>query len=139
MVEPIEEELIEEILVNTKRIAIVGMREQGDAGRIPRYLIDAGFEVVPVNPNFQEVFGIAALGSLDDLDAPVDMVQLFRRSGDVPMHIDEILRARPRYVWMQTGITNEEAAQTFREAGIAVVQDRCLMTEHRRRSIANLS
>ena len=136
MVEPLDDELLDEILAKTKRIAIVGMREEGDAGRIPRYLINAGFDVVPVNPNFDEVFGIPALDSLDELEAAVDMVQLFRRSGDVPMHIDEILRARPRYVWMQTGIRNEEAAETFRQAGMTVVQDRCLMTDHRRRAAA---
>jgi predicted CoA-binding protein len=134
VVELPEGDPLDEIIANTRRIAVVGMREQGDAGRIPRYLLDHGFDVIPVNPNFDEVFGIPALDSLDELDEPVDMVQLFRRSGDVPMHVPEILRARPRYVWMQTGIRNEEAAKALREAGIEVVQDRCLMTDHRRRT-----
>jgi uncharacterized protein len=129
-----DEEQLDEILTTTRRIAVIGMREEGAAGRIPLYLMDAAFEIVPVNPNFDEVFGLPTVDSLDELEEAVDMVQLFRRSEDVPMHVDEILRARPRYVWMQSGIRNDQAAKTLTEAGITVVQDRCLMTDHRRRS-----
>lgn len=129
-----DEELIEHVLENTKRVAVIGMREEGAAGRIPSYMMRAGFDVIPVNPLFDDVFGLPAFDSLDEVEGTIDMVQLFRRSDDVPMHVDEIIRARPRFVWMQSGIRNDKAAETLRVAGIAVIQDRCLMTEHRRRA-----
>lgn len=123
---------IGEVLRESKRIAVVGMRESGPAGSVPRYMQAAGYEIIPVNPDFGEVLGIPALDNLDDLDQPVDIVNLFRRSEDVPMHLGEILRAKPKYVWMQSGIRNDTFAQELTEAGIGVVQDRCLRTEHRR-------
>jgi uncharacterized protein len=123
---------VKSILSNTRRIAVLGMRESGAAGYVPQYMAAAGYEIVPVNPNFKQVFGIPSLRSLDELDAPVDMVNVFRRSDDVPMHQDEILRAKPKYVWMQLGIRNNKVAERLLAAGIEVVQDRCLMVEHRR-------
>lgn len=123
---------IKQALRETKRIAVVGMREQGAAGYVPRYMAEAGYEIIPVNPDCDEVFGLPTIDTLDDLDQPVDMVNLFRRSEDVPGHLDEILRAKPKYVWMQLGIANEGVAEKLRAARIGVVQNACLMVEHRR-------
>lgn len=123
---------IRRALEETKRIAVVGMRDYGAAAYVPRYMAAVGYEIIPVNPAYDELFGLPVLDSLDDLEEPVEMVNLFRRSGDVPGHLDEILRANPRYVWMQQGISNEAVAEKLRAAGIGVVQDSCLMVEHRR-------
>ncbi|MEX2237012.1 MAG: CoA-binding protein [Dehalococcoidia bacterium] len=127
-----EEPDLRKVLEETKTIAVIGMREQGAAGYVPMYMKDAGYEITPVNPGLDAVFGIPALDTLDDLDQPVDMVNIFRRSEDVPGHLEEILRAKPKYAWMQLGIANEAVAQKLREAGIGVVQNRCLMVEHGR-------
>ena len=132
-VEPTQDD-ISEILENTRRVAVIGMREQGAAGRVTAYMLDAGFDIVPVNPQTGDVFGIPTAGSLGEVQGSLDMVQLFRRSEDVPTHVEEIIKVHPRYVWMQSGIRNEEAAARMREAGITVIQDRCLMTDHRRRA-----
>jgi uncharacterized protein len=125
-----------QVLRDTRRIAVIGMREQGAAGYVPMYMKDEGYEVIPVNPKFDEVFGIPAVDTVDEIDGPVDMVNVFRRSEDVPAHVDEILRAKPKFVWMQLGIRNEEAAEKLRAAGIGVIQNRCLMVEHRRHAAA---
>ncbi|MPZ22815.1 MAG: CoA-binding protein [Dehalococcoidia bacterium] len=127
---------IAEALEQTRTIAVIGMREHGAAAYVPQYMEDAGYDVTPVNPVLATVFGKPALDSLDDLPGPIDMVTVFRRSEDVPGHLDEILRAKPRYVWMQSGIRSDAVADKLAAAGIKVVQDRCLMVEHRRLSPA---
>ncbi|HVH13323.1 MAG TPA: CoA-binding protein, partial [Longimicrobium sp.] len=83
-------------------------------------------------PDVTEILGKKVYRSVAAIPEPVDLVNIFRRSQDVPPHVDDILAARPRAVWMQSGIRNDEAARRLAEAGIRVVQDRCLMVEHRR-------
>lgn len=130
---------IGELLRSTRRIAVLGIKTEAAAGQpahsIPQYMQRAGYEIVPVPvyyPDATEILGQKVYRRVADIPGGVDMVNVFRRPGDVPPHVDDILAASPKSVWMQSGIRNEEAARRLAEAGIKVVQDRCLMVEHRR-------
>jgi hypothetical protein len=113
-------------------IAVVGAKpDGGPAERIPAYLAEHGYRVVPVNPKLLTVAGIQSVATLDDA-GPVDVVVFFRRSESIPGHRDEFLRAAPKVGWMQQGITNADEAAVWHENGIDDVQDRCIMVEHRR-------
>jgi uncharacterized protein len=127
------------ILESTRRIAVLGMKTERQAGEpaieVPRYMAEAGYDVIPVPvyyPDATEILGKPVYRAVADVPAPVDLVNVFRRSHDVAVHVDDILAAAPRYVWMQSGITNPDAAERFARAGIGVVQNRCLMVEHAR-------
>lgn len=132
---------LREILRDASTIAVVGIKdlEIEDAYRVPQYMQLHGYRVVPVNPKLDRVLGQRAFKSLREVDEPVDLVNLFRASDHIPAHVDEILAMspRPKAVWLQLGIQNGAAAARLREAGIAVVQDRCIMVEHRRLLGAN--
>lgn len=129
---------IRALLEDTRTIAVLGLKrgEGEDAYRVPRYLFEHGYRVLPVNPKLagEEVFGERAVASLAELPVPVDLVNVFRAPRFVPGHAGEILALEPspRAVWLQLGIRNAEAAARLEERGIRVVQDRCLMVEHRR-------
>ena len=95
----------------------------------------AGYEVIPVPvyyPDVTEILGKKVVRKLADISGPVDMVNVFRRPNDIPQHVDDIVAKKPKYVWFQLGIRNDAAAQQLAEAGIKVVQDRCLMVEQGR-------
>ncbi len=124
---------------DTKRIAVLGIKTAAQAGQpayyVPEYLQRAGFDVVPVPvyyPDATEILGQPVYRTVAEVPGEIDMVNVFRRSQDVGPHVDDILAAKPKSVWMQSGIRNEEAARRFAEEGILVVQDRCAMVEHRR-------
>jgi predicted CoA-binding protein len=130
---------IAQLLRDTKRIAVLGIKTEAQAGQpafyVPEYLHNAGLDVVPVPvyyPDATRILGKPVYRRVADVPGPLDMVNVFRRSEDVAPHVDDILAAKPKAVWMQSGIRHEQAAQRFAEAGIKVVQDRCLMVEHRR-------
>ena len=130
---------IESLLREAKRIAVLGMKTEEQAGQaafyVPEYLADAGLDVVPVPvyyPDVTEILGRRVYRRVQDVPGPIDIVNVFRRPADVEKHVDDILAAKPKAVWMQSGIRNERAAEAFARAGIRVVQDRCLMVEHRR-------
>jgi predicted CoA-binding protein len=124
------------LLEAARTVAVVGIkdRESEDAFRIPQYLQRAGYRIVPVNPKLASVLNEPCKKSLAEVDQPVDIVNLFRASEHVPAHVDEILAMKPlpRVVWMQLGIHHGPSAQRLRDAGIEVVQDRCIMVDHRR-------
>jgi predicted CoA-binding protein len=133
------EQGIAEVLRETKRVAVLGMKTEAQAGQaafyVPEYLHNAGLDVVPVPvyyPDVTEILGKKVYRTVAGVPGPVDLVNVFRRGQDVPPHVDDILAAKPKAVWMQSGIRNDEAARRLAEAGIKVVQDRCLMVEHRR-------
>lgn len=126
------------ILRDARRVAIVGIKPESHSGRpahyVSAYLKGAGYDIVPVPvyyPEVTEILGEPVHRMVAAIPEPVDLVVLFRRSTDVPGHLDDIIEARPAAVWMQSGIRNEEAAKRLAEAGIKVVQDRCTMVEHR--------
>jgi len=123
-----------EILAKYRRIAVVGMSKdpQKDAQRIPIYLKNAGYEIIPVNPTATEIAGMKAYKSLSEIPFDFDIVEIFRPSEAVPPIVDEALKTKAKVIWMQLGISNEEAARKARMAGKIVIQDRCMMVEHRR-------
>ena len=123
----------------TKSIAVLGIKPETHrdqaAHYVPAYLAGAGFEIIPVPvyyPDVTEILGRPVFRSLAAIGRPVDMVNVFRKGSDIPPHLDDILAAKPKFVWFQAGIRNDEAARRLAEAGIRVVQDRCLMVEHGR-------
>jgi predicted CoA-binding protein len=124
---------------DVRRIAVLGIKTEAQSGQpafyVPEYLQRAGFEVIPVPvyfPDATHILGQRVYRTLTAIPGGVDMVNLFRRSQDVPPHVDDIIAAGPKVVWMQSGIRNDEAARRFAQAGMRVVQDRCAMVEHRR-------
>jgi predicted CoA-binding protein len=128
---------IERVLRATRRIAVVGA--SADPGRpshdVFRYLVEHGFECVPVNPNAREVLGAPAFRTLADAVAatgPFDMVDVFRRSALCVPHAREAVAAGTRVLWLQLGVVNWEAARIAHDAGIEVVMDRCTAIEWRR-------
>ena len=101
---------------------------------VPSYMQNAGIEIIPVPvyyPEVTEVLGQKVYRDLRDVPGEIDMVNVFRRPHDVPKHTDEILAAKPKSVWMQSGIRNDDVGEILAKAGIKVVQDLCLMVEHR--------
>ncbi len=130
---------IDVLLAGTRRVAVLGIKTeaQGDqpAFTVPEYLVAAGLEVVPVPvyyPAVTTILGAPVYRRLVDVPGDLDLVNVFRRPADVPAHVDDILAKRPRAVWLQLGIRNEAAAERWVAAGIDVVQDRCILVEHRR-------
>lgn len=137
---------IDALLARTKRIAVLGIKTEAQAEQpafeVPRYLQQAGFEVIPVPvyyPDVQEILGRPVHRRLVDVPDAIDLVDVFRRPTDIPAHLDDMLAAKPRAVWFQLGIRNDAVAEALARAGIAVVQDRCLMVEHRRWAAARPS
>ena len=129
---------VETVLEEARVIAVLGahVRPHKPAFYVPDYMYDQAYRIVPVNPNFvgREAWGERFQLTLAGLEEAVDVVNVFRRSELVPGHVEDILAMRPppRWVWMQLGVRNEGAAARLAEAGIAVIQDRCLLADHRR-------
>ena len=130
---------IAQVIRETKTIAVLGIKPESHADQagyyVPAHMAAAGYEVIPVPvyyPEVTEILGKPVVRKLADIGRPVDMVNVFRRPTDIPPHVDDILAAKPKSVWFQLGIRNDEAAETLARAGIKVVQDRCLMVEESR-------
>jgi hypothetical protein len=128
---------IVQLLGETRSVAVLGIKPETHADQaahyVPAYLVSAGVEVIPVPvyyPEVTEILGKPVVRKLADIGRPIDMVNVFRRSQDVPPHLDDILAARPKSVWLQLGIRNDAVAEKLAREGIQVVQDRCLMVEH---------
>lgn len=124
----------EPLLKNAKRIAVVGVSDKPfrDSHRIARYLQQAGFEMLPVNPLLSEVLGQKVYASLAEIPEPVDIVNVFRRSEEVPDLVEQAIAAGAKAIWLQLGVIHEAAAEKPRAAGLAVVMDRCIMVDHAR-------
>lgn len=129
---------IRELLNATQTIAVLGIKTEAQSGQpafyVPRYLQGAGFQIIPVPVYYPEVtviLGEQVYRRLVEIPIDVDLVNVFRRSQDVPPHVEDILAKKPKAVWLQSGIRNAAAAETLAKAGIKVVQDRCLMVDHR--------
>ena len=127
---------IRELLQSVRRIAVLGIKTEAQVGQpaieIPRYLVNAGYDVIPVPVYYPEVTTILerpVYRKLVDIPGEIDLVNVFRRPQDIPAHVDDILAARPRAVWFQSGIRHDAVAAQLAAAGIKVVQDRCLMVD----------
>ena len=131
-------EEIRDLAARVRRVAVLGIKTEEQASQpafyVPRYLAAAGLEVIPVPVYYPEasfILGQKVYRRLSDIPGPVDLVNVFRRPEDIDGHLDDILTKMPAAVWFQSGIRNMEAARKLAQAGIKVVQDRCLMIEHR--------
>lgn len=122
-------------LLHARSIAVVGLSddETRPSNSVSAYLKAQGYRIIPVNPAIQRALGEKSLKSLDELDAPPDLVLVFRRSEQCAGVAEEAVRVRARGIWLQAGIRNEEARRIAEEAGVDFVQDRCMMIEHMRR------
>jgi len=122
------------ILTDYKRVAIVGLSADWSrpSNFAAKYLLDHGFEVVPVNPKYDEILGQKCYADLRDIPDPVDVVDLFQRVDRIPPFVDQAIEIGAKVVWMQLGIIHEEAAQKARDAGLEVVMDRCMKIEYAR-------
>jgi len=132
---------IGQMIRETKSIAVLGIKPETHADQAAHYvaahMAAAGYDIIPVPvyyPDVTEILGKKVYRKLTEIGRPIDMVNVFRRPNDIPPHVDDILAAKPKFVWFQLGIRNDEAAQKLAEAGIKVVQDRCLMVEQGRMS-----
>ena len=131
-------EQIRDLLGRIKRIAVLGIKTEAQSFQpafyVPEYVQSAGYEIIPVPvyyPDVTTILGQPVYRRVADIPGDVDLVNVFRRSHDVPPHVDDILAKRPKAVWMQSGIRHDEVAERLARAGIDVVQDRCLMVEVR--------
>ncbi len=122
------------ILTDYKRVAIVGLSADWSrpSNFAAKYLLDHGFEVIPVNPKYDEILGQKCYADLRDIPDPVDVVDLFQRVDRIPPFVDQAIEIGAKVVWMQLGIIHEEAAQKAGDAGLEVVMDRCMKIEYAR-------
>lgn len=130
---------IAEVVRRSRRVAVLGIKPESQAGQpafyVPQYLKAHGVEVIPVPvyfPEVKEILGAPVYRKLCDVPGEIDLVDVFRRPNDVAGHLEDLLAKKPRAVWLQLGIRNDEVARQLVAAGIDVVQDRCLMVDHRR-------
>ncbi|MDA1216486.1 MAG: CoA-binding protein [Chloroflexi bacterium] len=128
-------DIVERQLKESKTIAVVGLspKSERDSYRVARYLQEAGYRIIPVNPAVDEVLGEKSYPDLKSVPMSIDMVDVFRRSEQVPPVVDEAIQVGVKFIWMQDGVIHEEAAEKARAAGIPVVMNNCAMREHRRR------
>ena len=129
---------IRKLLNETRIIAVLGIKTEAQANQpafyVPSYLQTAGFQIIPVPvyyPEATRILGQQVFRRLVDIPIDVDLVNVFRLSQDIPPHVEDILAKMPKAVWLQSGIRHDAVAETLAKAGIKVVQDRCLMVDHR--------
>lgn len=130
---------ITEFLHGIRTIAVLGIKpeshQEQPAHYVPRTLQRAGLKIIPVPvyfPDATTILGEPVHRTLATIQEPIDVVDVFRRPMDIPQHVDDILAAKPKMVWFQSGIRHQESAERLAKAGIKVVQDRCLMVEYPR-------
>jgi predicted CoA-binding protein len=130
---------IARVVQQSKRVAVLGIKTEAQAGQpafyVAEYLHSAGVEIVPVPvyyPAVTHILGLPVYRKLIDIPGEIDLVDVFRMPHDVPGHLDDLLAKRPKVVWLQLGIRHDEVAMKLAAAGIDVVQDRCLLVDHRR-------
>ena len=124
-----------DLLRRTKTIAVVGLssRPARPSHEVSSYLQSVGYSIIPVNPNEREVLGVKSYPRLEDIPEPIDIVDIFRRSEEVPPIIDSAIAIRAKAVWLQLGVLSPRACEIARSAGLLAVEDLCLLIEHKRR------
>lgn len=130
---------VEALVKSLKRVAVLGIKTEAQASQpafsVAKYVHDAGVEVVPVPvyyPEVTQILGRPVFRTISAIPGELDLVDVFRRPQDIDQHVDDLIAKKPRAVWFQLGIRNDAAAQRLVEAGIDVVQDKCLLVEHAR-------
>ena len=127
-----DEEIIE--ILNLKKVAVIGMSKHQEkaAHFVPKYLSENGFEIIPVNPNSDEILNKKCYKEINDIKDDIDVVDVFRPSEDVLPFVKDAIKKNPKVIWLQEGIHNEEAENLAREHGIDVVFNSCMLAEHQR-------
>ena len=133
-----DENAIAELCRSARRVAVLGIKTEAQSAEpafyVPEYLASAGLEVIPVPvyyPDVTRILGRKVYRRVQDVPGPIDIVDVVRRSRDVAAHLPDLLASRPRAVWLQSGIRDDDVAAELARAGILVVQSRCLMVDHR--------
>jgi uncharacterized protein len=123
---------IKEILDQSKRIAVVGLSDRPDrtSYMVSKAMQDAGYEIIPVNPTIDEALGVKAVSSLQEIDGPIDIVNVFRRSEQLPGVAEEFLETDAPVFWAQQGLVNEEAYQMLKQKDRTVIMDLCIKVAH---------
>jgi uncharacterized protein len=129
---------IAEILQQYKTLTVVGLssKPMRPSHGVSEYMQQHGYRIVPVNPHESEVLGEKVFATLDEVPAPVEVVVIFRRPECVPEIVDAAIRKGAKVIWMQEGIVHEDAAARARAAGLAVIQDRCILKEYAKRFVS---
>jgi hypothetical protein len=131
------QDLVTDILERYRTLAVVGLssKPMRPSHGVASYMQSHGYRIIPVNPNETSVLGQEAFPSLDDVPEPVEIVVIFRRPEFVPEVVEAAMRRGAKVVWMQEGVVHEDAARRAHEAGLAVIQDRCILKEHAKRFV----
>ena len=131
------DDAITRLLRESKTIAVVGLSSNPmrPSHGVTEYMQGAGYRIIPVNPNETEVLGEKSYARLEDVPEKVDIVNVFRRAEEVPPVVASAIQIGAKVVWMQQGVENEEAAEKARAAGLTVIEDACILVEHRRRAV----
>ena len=129
-----QEETVKEALQRSRTIAIVGLSPSEDkpSNGVARYLKGAGYRIIPVNPGYDEILGERSYKSLSDIPEKVDVVDMFVRADKVVPFVEEAVRIKPDYIWLQLGIVSEEARAVAERHGVKFIMDKCMKQEHTR-------
>ncbi|MDP3045146.1 MAG: CoA-binding protein [Bacillota bacterium] len=128
------DDVLRPLLQSAKTIAVVGLspKRHRDSYRVAKYLQERGYRIIPVYPRENEILGEKVYAQLDDIPVTVDIINVFRRSDQVPPVIESAVRLQPAAVWLQLGVISEDAAVLACGKGLLLIMDRCIMIEHRR-------
>jgi len=127
------DEQIRDIL-SLKKVAVIGMSKHSSkaAHFVPKFLLDNGYDITPVNPTAKEILGKKCYDSVSEIDEEIEIVDIFRPSDQVLPFVQEAIKKKPKVIWLQEGIHNSEAEELARKEGIKVVYNRCMLAEHKR-------
>ena len=130
-----DEQIID--ILSLKKIAVIGMSKHSSkaAHYVPKYLIDNGYDITPVNPTAEKILDVACYDSISEIDADVDIIDVFRPSEQISSIICDCIEKKPKVIWLQEGIHDFESEELARKAGIIVVFNRCMLAEHQRLSL----
>ena len=127
-----DEQIID--ILSLRNVAVIGMSKHSSkaAHYVPKYLLDNGYDITPVNPNAEKILDISCYDSVSQIEGPVDIIDVFRPSEQISTIIHECIEKKPKVIWLQEGIHDFESEELARKAGILVVFNRCMLAEHRR-------
>ena len=127
-----DEQIID--ILSLKKVAVIGMSKHSSkaAHYVPKYLLDNGYDITPVNPNAEKILDISCYNSVSEIQGPVDIIDIFRPSEQISTIIQECIEKKPKVIWLQEGIHDIKSEELAQNAGILVVFNRCMLAEHRR-------
>ena len=121
-------------ILSLRTVAVIGMSKHSSkaAHYVPKYLIDNGYDVTPVNPTAEKILNISCYDSVSEIEGPVDIIDVFRPSEQISSIIRDCIEKKPKVIWLQEGIHDFQSEELARKAGILVVFNRCMLAEHMR-------